>query len=190
MKIEEIKPHIRQFMFRQERGDPDFGSCLWASFILDTKNYTLHIASDCGEYSYGWTPTPRSESFIQLMSRIEDGYLLNKIADKDQFDYEASKAETIENLKIYFNDEPDKVKSIIDEVVCREMYDDMSDDKDAFYRSMDDILSDNDVCDTFEVITVVLDYSAGAKKIVQIFHDVLQPLLKAEQTEEHNAENN
>lgn len=183
MKIEEIKPHIRQFMFRQERGDPDFGSCLWASFILDTKNYALHIASDCGEYAYGWTPTPKSESFVHLMSRIYEEYLLEKIADRDQFDYEASKAETIENLKIYFDDEPEKVESIIDEIVCREMYDDMSDDNNAFYRAMDDILSGNGVNDTFEVITVVLDYSAGAKKIAQIFHDVLQPLLKAELTE-------
>ncbi len=180
MKIEEVKPSIRQFMFRQERGDPDFGSCMWASFILDTKNYTLHIASDCGEYAYGWMPTPKSESFVHLMSRIYEEYLLEKIADRDQFDYEASKAEAIENLEIYFEDEPDKAKSIIEEIEYRERYDDMSDSNDAFYRNMDDILSDNGVDDTFEIITCVFDYSAGAKKIVQIFCDVLQPILKAE----------
>lgn len=182
MKIEEIKPHIRQFMFRQERGDPDFGSCMWASFILDTLNYTLHISSDCGEYAYGWTPTPKSESFVHLMSRVHEEYLLEKIADRDQFDYESSKRETITNLEYYYDDDPGRVNSIIDKIGIRELYDDMSDDHNAYYQAMDDILSDDGVDDTFEIIASVFEYSAGAKKIAQIFHDVLQPLLKAELT--------
>ncbi len=183
MKIEEIKPHIRQFMFRQERGDPDFGSCMWASFILDTLNYTLHISSDCGEYAYGWSPTPKSESFVHLMSRIYEEYLLEKIAERDQFDYEASKRETITNLEYYYDDDPDRVNSIIEKIGIRELYDDMSDDFHAYYQAMDDILSDCGVDDTFEIIAGVFEYPAGAKKIAQIFHDVLQPILKAELTE-------
>ncbi len=181
MKIEEVKPSIRQFMFRQERGDPDFGSCMWASFILDTKNYTLHIASDCGEYAYGWTPTPKSESFVHLMARIGEDYLLYKIANRDQFDYETSKAKTIENLKIYFEDEPEKVDNLVGEIEYHECVGDIQDSYDCFFKEMDGILADANVLDSYELINGVLDYSAGAKKIAQIFCEVLQPLLKAEQ---------
>lgn len=36
-KVTEINPKIITLEFRQERGDPDYGSCLWARFYLETK---------------------------------------------------------------------------------------------------------------------------------------------------------
>ena len=41
-------PEIMTVSFRQTRNDKDYGSCLWAGFNFDTKNYHLSIESDCG----------------------------------------------------------------------------------------------------------------------------------------------
>ena len=45
-------PCITRISYRQEKGDSDYGTCLWADFEFDTINYRLQIMSDCGNYSY------------------------------------------------------------------------------------------------------------------------------------------
>ena len=83
-------PQLVSFSFHQEKGDTDYGSCLWAIFNFDLERYELTITSDCGSYAYGWVPTPRSESFMHLMARLESGYLLDKLADPCVVDTEAT----------------------------------------------------------------------------------------------------
>lgn len=183
MTIKEVKPRIRQFQYRQEKGDPDYGTCLWAHFNLDIENYTLTIESDCGDYSYGWTPTPNSESFVHLMSRVDGEYLLNKIADRNVFDYEESKNQTIENIKEYYTDleEGDKtIEEILSEIEYQELFFEIQSNDRDFYRIIAMELKKHDCSDTFETIAVEMDYSAGAKRIVKIFCEALQPILKKE----------
>ena len=67
-KVVVEKPQIISLLYKQEDTDKDYGSCLWARFYLDLKNYTMSIESDCGNYTYGWTPTPESESFTPVRS--------------------------------------------------------------------------------------------------------------------------
>lgn len=88
--VKEIKPSIIVLEFRQEPGDPDYGSCLWAEFVLDLDAYSLSVLSDCGNYGYSWVPTPNSESFLQLMARVEPDYLLDKISYRTVIDTEAA----------------------------------------------------------------------------------------------------
>lgn len=179
MRIEELKPSIRQFYFTQEKTDPDYGSCLWATFNMDTENYTLYIESDCGNYAYGWPPTPKSESFIELMSRVNEDYLLGKIAEEDQFNFEVSKEKTIANIKQWFEYEPDeeKVTEIMSEINYRVYY---TGDQNYFYHEIDEILEDYEIPDAHELIHIEMEYSAQAKRIAKIFCEVLQPVLKEE----------
>ena len=180
MKIEEIKPNIRQFMFRQERGDPGFGSCLWASFIIDCEQYILYISSDCGDYVYGWTPTPKTEPFTKLLSRINGDYLLSKIAVENVFDFEESLNQIIEWLKDdnASHGEIDKFRTDmkweaqIGMAGCAD---------DAFKDVCTEILIDighEGLCDYDENSGCVYDYPSAAKMIVHIFTEYLQPILR------------
>ena len=81
-KVSTRTPPLISLYFCQERGDPDYGSCLWAVFNFDLERYELSITSDCGNYAYGWVPTHKSESFMHLMARLDSGYLLDKLASR------------------------------------------------------------------------------------------------------------
>ena len=73
MKVETINPRILVLEYRQEKGDKDYGSCLWADFYFNLDKYDLTILSDVGNYGYAyWSVTP-SESFLELMTRIGEG---------------------------------------------------------------------------------------------------------------------
>lgn len=52
-KVSTRTPPLISLYFCQERGDPDYGSCLWAVFNFDLERYELSITSDCGNYAYG-----------------------------------------------------------------------------------------------------------------------------------------
>ena len=54
MNIAVEKPEIITISYRQERGDKDYGSCLWARFNFDLKHYSMTIESDCGNYCARW----------------------------------------------------------------------------------------------------------------------------------------
>ena len=83
-------PCITRISYRQEKGDSDYGTCLWADFEFDTINYRLQIMSDCGNYSYKWVPTPGKESFFGLCRRIKPDYLLSKISCETAIDRNAT----------------------------------------------------------------------------------------------------
>lgn len=69
-KVSTRTPPLISLYFCQERGDPDYGSCLWAVFNFDLERYELSITSDCGNYAYGWVPTHKSESFMNTYLTI------------------------------------------------------------------------------------------------------------------------
>jgi len=172
MKILNETPNILKLSYRQEKGDKNYGSCLWATFLFDLDDYSLHIESDCGNYAYGWCVTP-SESFIHLMCRIDDSYLLDKISDTTEFDLEKSIAETCYNIKNYEGADGE-YSELIEEI--KEISDNYGEE--SFYRLCDDIMSRYDLCDTFEIIDCIKDYPAWAVRITQIFRDYIQPYLR------------
>lgn len=178
--VEIKKPSIITLEFRQEQGDKDYGSCMWARFILDTENYDLHITSDCGKYGYGWCPTPEHESFLKLMSRINSDYLLDKIATRGTVDTE----ETYENIKYLLEqcayEEDEELEDIIDlediETACNNysvddvVYGVLSEIK---YTSLDGRIEEYEIYEN-----ISMDYSASQKKIAEVFEKHIQPFIK------------
>lgn len=177
-KVELKKPTIITIEFRQEKEDEDYGSCMWARFVLDTENYDMHITSDCGNYGYGWVPTPKQESFLKLLSRMDSEYLLGKIASMDTVDTEEtynhikeyleyiSDGKTFEELdvdmqRIYaactYSNKKDVVDSILSEIELSELEDEVSE------------------FDLYE--NICMTYSASQKKIGEVFKKHIKPFL-------------
>lgn len=176
MKIENITPNIIQLKFYQEKTDNDYGSCLWGNVVIDCANYTLLIESDCGSYSYGWTPTPNTESFVKLLCRMNSDYLLGKISDMTYFDFEKSKEQTYKNIREYFEyDGANKSKEIIEKL---DYHLDLDYGEGSFYRACEEAFAGYNICDSFEIIHIEKDYPAGAKKIADIFKSTIQPYLR------------
>ena len=110
MTVKEIPVNIRCLEYRQERDDMDYVSCLYARFYFNLDKYELNIISDCGNYGYQWCATPETESFLHLMARITDGYLLGKLCGSPkEFDYEATK----EHFYDYADEDEDKKRYLI-----------------------------------------------------------------------------
>lgn len=180
MKVSIEQPRVVQLSYRQEKGDPDYGSCMWARFYLDLENYTMSIESDCGNYVYGWVPTPKSESFLQLLARMGKDYLLGKISSESVVDgdatWEAIEA-VISDAASWEGEELDL--SIWEDIkaACRERDDD---------REIVDALKDALLpTDLFEKLdyeqtygSIVHDYPASAKKIVEVFDTCIRPKIK------------
>ena len=97
--VETIKPKLLILEYRQQPGDEHYGSCLWARFIFNLDRYELTITSDCGNYGYKWVETPNSESFLQLMARCDEGYMMDKLyGHADMFDYHATRERLFKDL--------------------------------------------------------------------------------------------
>ena len=173
-------PEIMTVSFRQTRNDTDYGSCLWARFNFDLKNYHLSIESDCGSYAYGWIPTPDHETFITLCSRFDSGYLLDKLSNRSIVDGDATYKCLIEWLKDY-DGYGYKRLSCHDmqhiEEACHANRNDH-----AVLRAIEEALEDTDfdgsVSDYDIACCIELTYPAGAKRIVQIYKDHIQPELR------------
>ena len=177
------QPNILTIEFRQERGDPDYGSCLWANFNFDLERYELTIMSDCGNYAYGWVQTPQSESFMHLMARLDWGYLLDKIASRNQVDNEATFAnvktliadwgidpDNPEDLEEHPELDMDRVESACNGYTQSEVYQ-------SLLKAFDGTPLED--CDGYDVICCVeMDFTANAKKIARVFVDFIQPLCK------------
>lgn len=182
MNVKEINQNFVVLEYRQDKEDKDYGSCLWARFHFNLDSYELFITSDCGEYSYGWAPTPKSESFLELMARIGKDYLLRKLCgEPKEFDYEATKARFYD----YFGyDEEDKEK--LDEIF-EEIEGDFEPKSGETFLCMFDGYNVDDhhssyFCDAWEAL--VYDYTPQQKRICKIFHDCIQPKIR-EMIHEH-----
>lgn len=180
MQVTVEQPNIISLLYRQEKGDPDYGSCLWARFYLDLNNYTMTIEGDCGNYAYGWVPTPKSESFLQLLARMGRDYLLSKISSRSVVDGDA----TWEAVEAMISDaahwEGEELDLSIWEDIkaaCRE-----SDDDREIVDALKDALLPTDLFEKLDYEqtygSIVHDYPAGAKKIAQVFKDCIQPEIR------------
>lgn len=181
MTITIEKPDVITLLYRQEKTDADYGSCLWARFYFDKKNYTLHIESDCGNYTYGWVPTPDHESFLHLCGRFNYEYLLYKISDRTVIDSESTwKA----------------VKELVEETIAYSLFDNLEEYdweqlESACYHRMDerdvldgifDALKYTELSGKIETEdlwgAIEKDYPANAKKIASVFTNCIQPFIK------------
>ena len=181
-KVENRTPNIVSLYFQQEKGDPDYGSCLWAIFNFALDRYELSITSDCGNYAYGWVPTPHSESFMHLIARIDSGYLLDKIATQKIL----NTGETFKAVKQLISDygvDPSElneydeptidlsvVKSCCEESIPPEVIFAL---RNTFRGTPMEDCDDGDLWGC-----ICMDFTANAKKIVQIFIDYIKPLCK------------
>ncbi len=170
------KSEIITLMYRQERSDSDYGSCLWARFYLDTKNYNMSVESDCGNYSYGWPQTPDHESFLQLLCRMDEDYLLGKLANRTVVNGEATweaMKEMLESEEIKLSDDlVDELKeACYHKRTADSVYNDVSS---AFkFAGLDDFIGDYEIYSCIE-----MDYPSAAKKIVSVFQSAIVPMLK------------
>ena len=179
MKVTLQQPKIITFLVTQERTDPDYGSCLWARFYLDTDNYTLSIESDCGNYSYGWTPTHKTESFLHLLARIGPDYLLGKIAPLDTVDGDT----TWENIEDAVKEAAEYEDIHLDLTTWEDVKASCHISNDG--RDIMDALKDalpSDLWDAMDIDwlwgCIERDYSAQAKRIVSIFDTYIKPKVK------------
>ena len=178
-KLLKKDPHIIELEYRQEKGDPDYGSCMWAVFLFDIERYDMLIMSDCGNYSYGWVPTPESESFIHLMDRLDDEYILEKLSSQTVIDVESTKKAVME----YIEDLADAFSvQLKEEDVCNlENACYQSDERDILdeihgallYTDLDGKTDDYDL-----LCCIEKDYPAGAKKIVEVIMQYVIPKLR------------
>ena len=180
MKVIIEQPQIVSVIYRQEKTDSDYGSCLWARFYLDLKNYTLSIESDCGNYMYGWTPTPNSETFLQLLARMNKDYLLGKIASESVVDGDA----TWECVEAMLQDAASWEGEDLDystwedvKAACYHRHDDRE-IVDALKYALEptDLFKKLDYDQTYG--SIVHDYPANAKKIVEVFDAYIRPKIR------------
>lgn len=179
MNIAVEKPEIITISYRQERGDKDYGSCLWARFNFDLKHYSLTIESDCGNYCYGWTPTPGHESFLKLCARFHWDYLLDKISSRSVIASNTTFQKVKELAKQIDEDKFSKIDDVTMEELesnchtCREELEMF----DAIWHFMDE--SGLHECDSYDIACCIeKDYPRAARTIAQIYHDHIQPVVK------------
>lgn len=186
MKIEVEKPNIVRIAYHQDLNDPDYGSCMWAYYDFDLDKYMLNIQSDCGEAAYRWVATPNTESFLHLMARINDDYLINKLFNETVVDTDATLDEVKEWLGI---GEDEDYQLDLSDGERKEREEALEELKDQFYY-----YGEFDPCEVKHILEewnddnnfgldcvwerVVTDFKAGEKRIVKIFADYVQPKIR------------
>lgn len=186
LKIEALNPNIVRIAIHQEPDDPRYGSCLWGYYDFDLDRYMLNIQSDCGNASYRWCETPDYESFLHLMARIDDDYLINKLFKCEEVDVSATVAEVREWLGIgededYQDDdltdeEREEREEALDEL--EGLLEDVSASYGATMKALEDWNYDHDFQLDCAYERVVTDYTAWQKRIVEIFRDYVQPKIR------------
>lgn len=197
MKIEALKPNIVRIAIHQEKGDPHYGSCLWGYYDFDIDRYMLNIQSDCGEAAYRWCETPDSESFLRLMARIDDDYLMNKLFKAEEVDVSATVAEVREHLGVgddwqddsLTDEEREEREEALEEL--EGLLEDVSGSYGAVQKALEDWNYDHDFDIDCIYEDVATDYTAWQKRIVEIFRDYVQPKIREiiKEGAEHGQEN-
>lgn len=175
MKLSVKPSNTTEYHLRLEPGDPLYTACMWADILLNHDTYTLFVQSDCGNYTYGWTPTPDEESFLHLMCRVNSEYLLRKISEETKFFLGESKKATVENIRKYCDGDIDE-KELGE--LCEEIMDIEDCGEEGFCRSAIDSMDSRNLVDSFELLSVVKDFPAGAKTFVRLFREIIQPELR------------
>jgi len=174
MKYTECKPNATEYLlkFNSKEDKEMCRRCTWARITLDHDTFTMTANTDCGNYSYSWSPDD-TESFVKLMSRIDKCYLLGKISAETKFNLEKSKELTIKNLcQIEEYRIPSHTSLAEMEKNIRNFE---FDDETLFYLEVE--LETCNLLD-YESIDLVKEYPGGAITFVDIFCDYLQPILK------------
>lgn len=174
--IKKETPNILQYYYVADKSDPEYRKCTWARFYFDLNNYTLMIESDCGNFIHGW-PITKSESFIELMARIEDGYLVDKIS-KLVFDSDKTIKKVLENVQEW---NPDYYDEILHNFVDYGEFD--IDNEDIFFEKLNNMFEDyypylSEYRNIPNSEFVCYKYPPEAETIVKIFCEYIQPILK------------
>lgn len=185
MRIDVLKPNITRIAYHQTKDDEHYGSCMWAYYDFDLDRYMLNIQSDCGDAAYRWVETPKSESFLHLMARINDGYLMEKLFRCEEVDVDATLDEVREWLGIG-EDEDYQRDDLTDEE--REEREEAMNELEALLSGctseghamqvLEDWNSDNGFNLDCIYERVVTDYTCWQKRIVQIFADYVQTRIR------------
>lgn len=173
-------PKIITISYRQTKDDKDYGSCRWARFNFDTKNYHLSIESDCGIFTNGWYPTPDSETFLHLCSRFEGGYLLDKVSTRSVVNGDATYKSLIAWMEDYDEYGYERLSEIQREEIENACHSNKNDY--AVLRAIQEALEDTAFegsCSEYDIACCVeMDYPSGAKKITEIFVEHIRPVVK------------
>lgn len=149
-------------------------------YTLDLDKYSLSIGGETSA-DYKWVETPKTESFIKLMIRCSNYYLLNKLF-RQEFDLENS----IEAMKNFIEEHKwfyrykDK-KAFLEEIENIEAY-----CESEFVNRVIELLGEYDVeldgDDEYNLWSygVKKDYKYWDKKAVELFCEFIKPELKKE----------
>ena len=177
MTVNEIPVNIRCLEYQQDKEDKDYGSCLYARFYFNLDKYELNIVSDCGNYGYQWCATPETESFLHLMARVSDNYLLGKLCgEPKEFDYDATKEDLYDTYK-----DDEEATGVLDRIFEEIELDGEPYSADEFIIRFDEenYLEDSRhayFSDTWEFPVMV--YTAWQKRIVRVFDECIQPKIR------------
>lgn len=178
MTVTQVASNILTLEYRQQTGDEFYGSCLWARFYFNLDRYELFIMSDCGNYGYKWYETPDSESFLELMARINKDYLLEKLyGSADIFDFD----ETKERIYDCYGEEAEDKKKL-DEIFNAFYYGE-PETAEAFIMRFEEE-NNGYFCDVWEMPRYV--YPAAVLRVCQVFDENIKPKIKEILSEKEN----
>lgn len=174
MKIEKIRPNVITYRLTLDKTDEEYDRCTCAVYIFDCDNGHLTINSDAGIYSHCWGYSEHQD-FMQLMSTLDQEYLLDKLSDRSVFDIRKSKNCIIADIKRYGMDFFEiKDREQMDRIL-KEINDiDHDADEKAFFREVRNTMPDLD-CGSIKIIK---EYPHRAVTVVNLFIKYLQPEIK------------
>lgn len=158
-------------------------SSIWADIYIDeNKDGTggaLSIRSDYGDWSYYWGSC--GETLKEFICRIDNGYLMGKLARRDEFDYDRWKNDAQEKIKYNLQEKN------IDGKKCDELMQDLEDLDQEGFRSEEGLYvylreTDNKLFSFFgdiESFPRGNDYPIGLKMFIEnIWMPFIQELKK------------
>lgn len=180
-KVNVYHPCITRISYQQEKGDPNYGTCLWADFEFDTINYRLQIMSDCGNYAYEWVPTPGKESFFALCRRFDQDYLLSKISSETVIDLEETASNAIDliyqNIEYEANLEDDWEELLKCEIVDSDLQTE-TEIADHIVNFAEKCSVNVEFYDAY--MCICKDYPEQAKRIIKTFETYIKPKIPKE----------
>lgn len=171
---------ITLYKYRQAKDDSNYGTCLWADFMVDSINNRLVIFSDTGDYLREWPED--TQPFESLMANCNKSYLLEKLSKQSVID----EKRTIEALDALLLEEKD-----ISEELYSSLHETIVDIITSFSSSVGTpelkiqeiarVFETENLTDLDEAVVAdcfYYDYPVGAKTVMDIFVKYIQPKLK------------
>ncbi len=168
------------YKYTQSKENPDYGTCLWADFMIDSINNRLVIFSDAGDYLREWPED--TQPFENLMASCNKSYLLEKLSKQSVVD----EKRTIEALDALLLEEES-----ISEELFSSLHETIVDIITSFASSVSapelkiqevaKVLENKNLSEFDEAVIAdrfYYDYPAGAKTVVDIFVKYIQPKFK------------